>query len=381
MTVIMPKVSSWIPKPRNANPIEWIDAGTWSGKTPPRREWLVEGMIPMRTVTLLSGDGGIGKSLLAQQLMTSCALGRDFIGFNTIRCNTLGLFCEDEPQELQRRQRGICAGYQIDESDLDGLVLASRTGQDNILMDFDRKTDEWKITPLFEQVRGKAKAMGAQLVIIDTAADTFGGNENIRPQVRAYIQSLASLARAIDGAVVLTAHPSAAGLASGSGYSGNTAWNNTVRSRLYFSRPKENPDDAEPTDTDARVLKFMKSNYGKLNDDLKLRYDQGAFVPLVSNAKVVDSAIDRADLKRLALNAVRTLCGRGAYMSMLKKSRLWAVGMVWDTPNCRDFSPRDVNAALQAMIESGELVEAEVHTKNGVKVAIRPADWKFPEER
>ena len=33
------------------------------GKKIPQREWLVEGMIPHKTVTLLTGDGGLGKSL------------------------------------------------------------------------------------------------------------------------------------------------------------------------------------------------------------------------------------------------------------------------------------------------------------------------------
>ena len=36
-----------------------------------------------------------------------------------------------------------------------------------------------------------------QLVVIDTAADTFAGNENIRPQVRQFITLLTRLAIAI----------------------------------------------------------------------------------------------------------------------------------------------------------------------------------------
>ena len=34
----------------------------------PARPWHVEGLIPGRTVTMLGGDGGVGKSLLALQL-------------------------------------------------------------------------------------------------------------------------------------------------------------------------------------------------------------------------------------------------------------------------------------------------------------------------
>jgi hypothetical protein len=39
------------------DPLPTIDPRDWQGKPVPEREWLVEGMIPHRTVTLFSGDG------------------------------------------------------------------------------------------------------------------------------------------------------------------------------------------------------------------------------------------------------------------------------------------------------------------------------------
>ena len=41
----------------------------------PPREWLVDALVPMKTVTLFSGDGGTGKSLLALQLAVAVAAG------------------------------------------------------------------------------------------------------------------------------------------------------------------------------------------------------------------------------------------------------------------------------------------------------------------
>ena len=43
----------------------------------------------------------------------------------------------------------------------------------------------------------------------------------------------------MDGAVIASAHPSRAGLKTGEGDSGSTAWNAGFRSRLYFSAPKQ----------------------------------------------------------------------------------------------------------------------------------------------
>jgi Mrp family chromosome partitioning ATPase len=57
-----------------------INPADWEGVTVPPREWIVPDYIPHKTVTLLSGDGGTGKSLLAMQLAAARALARDWIG-------------------------------------------------------------------------------------------------------------------------------------------------------------------------------------------------------------------------------------------------------------------------------------------------------------
>ncbi len=44
---------------------------------------MVRGLIPRGAVTMITGDGGVGKSLLAQQLLTAAAIGRDFLGCET----------------------------------------------------------------------------------------------------------------------------------------------------------------------------------------------------------------------------------------------------------------------------------------------------------
>jgi RecA-family ATPase len=64
-------------------------------------------------------------------------------------------------------------------------------------------------TALFHQLLEVAKAHGAQLIIIDTLADVFSGNENDRAQARAFAQqALGLLARETRGAVMALAHPS-----------------------------------------------------------------------------------------------------------------------------------------------------------------------------
>jgi RecA-family ATPase len=257
-------------------PLTVIDPLSWQGKPIPVREWVWQEWIPTRVVTMLSGHGGAGKSQLAQQLITSCAVGRPFLSFDVKRCRALGVFCEDEEDELHRRQAAINADLDIEFGDLEDLRLISRVGLDNFLMLYD-VNGRGRPTPFFDQLLLQAKDMGAQLIVIDTSADVFGGNEIVRSQVRQFIGLLARLASDIDGAVVLLAHPSVAGVQRGSGESGSTAWHNSVRSRVYLEAPDAKADDDGVADSDVRVLARLKANYAA-RGRITIRRERGVFV-------------------------------------------------------------------------------------------------------
>ena len=89
-------------------------------------------------------------------------------------------------------------------------------------------------------------------------------------------RALGSLALAIGGAVVLLAHPSMSGMASGEGTGGSTGWNNAFRSRLYLKMPDVKEGDTP--DPAARVLARKKANYAARNDTIDMRWDRGVLV-------------------------------------------------------------------------------------------------------
>jgi hypothetical protein len=62
-----------------ARAIEIIVAASLANKPVPKQEWLVDDLIPGRNVTLLSGDGGTGKSLLSLQLAAAVATGGSWL--------------------------------------------------------------------------------------------------------------------------------------------------------------------------------------------------------------------------------------------------------------------------------------------------------------
>src|SRR5690606_8787179 len=83
------------------------DIATWIGDPPARRSFWGD-WLPANQATMLTGRGGIGKSLFEQCLFTAIALGRPFLGMETTQRNTLYVTCEDEEPELWRRQAAIC---------------------------------------------------------------------------------------------------------------------------------------------------------------------------------------------------------------------------------------------------------------------------------
>ena len=59
-------------------------------EAPPPPQWIWDGLALRGTVVLLSGDAKVGKSLVAQQMLSCGALGRDCLGRAMERVKTFG---------------------------------------------------------------------------------------------------------------------------------------------------------------------------------------------------------------------------------------------------------------------------------------------------
>lgn len=254
--------------------IKWVDPFEWQGVVPPKRKFVVAGMIPDGEVTLLTGAGGVGKTLLAQQIGTAVSQGLPVLGRETIKSKVMLFLCEDSEDELQLRQRDICRSMNLDLSQLSNdMRIASRKFMDNLLAVWDRNNGVMKRTAVWHALRDDVVAFGAKLIVVDTIADTFGGNEIDRSHVRQFVQAcLGKLAQDAGGAVLALGHPSKAGQAiGGDGTSGSTAWHASVRSRLYLTHAAK--DKTGPY----RRLENMKANYGAGGDVFMVRWLRGAF--------------------------------------------------------------------------------------------------------
>jgi RecA-family ATPase len=269
-----------------------INAASLEGKPVPVREWLIRDLIPAKNVTLLYGDGGTGKSLLALQAAAAVVLGGSFFGhLVATRGRVEFITAEDSLDEMHRRLVDIARFLSVSLGGLDGLHLTSLAEADALLaVPQDNRGGALAETALYNELNVLLAESSPAVLFLDTLADVYGGNEVVRAQARQFIGMLRRLALHHDCTVVVLAHPSLAGMDKGT--SGSTAWNNSVRSRLYLNRVRE--DDGSEIDEDLRTLRVQKSNYGRVGDETQLRWRDGVFVnvhptgsgdPLVASAR------------------------------------------------------------------------------------------------
>lgn len=342
--------------------LEITDPVALEGKPVPERRWVVERWIPHGSVTLLGGDGGLGKSLLVQMLATAAAADVPWLGMRVAHMKSLCIFCEDDSDEIHRRQVAINRHHKLDFADLTGTSWQSRIVEDNALVDYrvieSGVRGRLEPTVLYHSIRRYVGDNGIQLLILDSLHDLFPGNENSRPEVRRFTQYLARIALNMDGAVILTAHPSVSGLASGSGLSGSTAWNNAVRSRLYLTRPPQD-EDAGP-DEDARVLSCKKSNYARANETMKLRWCDGIFTRenLAESGGFIDSrdkATRECEIKEMFLLALDKLTKQGRHVNSHKNQQNYAPKVMKTLTDFNGCGRREIEHAMNRLFEKGKI--------------------------
>lgn len=333
----------------------YVNFGDLDTNPPPPRRWVLEGWIPRGAVTALSGMGGTGKSLIAQQLATAVAHGLPFLSIATTRGPVLGLFAEDDADELRRRHIGIARHYAPTEPGA-GLFIDARAGLDNTLAVFE-KSGRIKPTEVFKAFKAEAERIRPVLVLVDNIAQTFAGSEIDRHQVTAFCNLLTAIAQAADCGVLLLGHVAKG---DGSEYSGSTAWDAAVRARLFLSRG----DDGVLT------LQKSKSNYAARDQVQFVRNDQGAFV-LHRPGEVAEGSFDALRWELLA--AVQSLNAQRIATSNTPTARNYLLSAM-GIPKAKRAP---YATALRQLVIAGELLpaadlpwkKADRHRATGLAVA------------
>ncbi len=339
------------PKPPPA-PLAFIDPATLHGLPIPERRWIVPGWLPAAAVTLHYAAGGEGKTLLAQMLMTSAATGLPWLGLPVTHCRAMGLFCEDDAEEMHRRQDAICRSYGVGLRDLGDMRWSCPVGDDNTLIRFEQDGTP-VMTDRFADFVAQTKVFRPELIVLDVAADLFGGNENVRQQVSTFLKfCLGGLARDLGAAVLLNAHPSRAGISSGDMDGGSTGWNGGARSRWALVTPRE---EGEPVDETARVLTKRKANYSTRGDEIRLRFADGVLVREGGLGSGMVASLDRRNCEAVFLDLLDKVGPTGRHASDSRNSGVYAPKMFSQQPDRQGFTKRDFEVAMNRLFAAGQI--------------------------
>lgn len=185
----------------NATECARIDLSKWVG-LPPEKEFIVQDWLSVGNVSYLSGDFKVGKSLLAQQLMTAAATGKPWLNMDVKQVKAYGVFCTDEKEDLVRKQCAINELYQLSADLTNNVRLLSRVGEDNSLVVFNNKYESHP-TLYFQELLEDIESFQPKLVILDEDLDFFGGDEDNRYQRKEFIKYCAHIAKTVNCAVLL----------------------------------------------------------------------------------------------------------------------------------------------------------------------------------
>ena len=278
-----------------AEPFPATAGDTWA-RPWPDREWLIPGWLPAGRLGMLSGRGGRGKSRLALQLAARVAAGRPADGVFVPPASSApgASVAVDGLHKLDAAHAGPVvyaswederdeAGRRIAALERDGLATAADLAGRLRFIDLRGEGPLWgpddgsrsvsaiaALTLTGRRVRATCEAMDARLLIVDSLAGAYGGDENVRALVRAFCADWDGWASGAGCAVMLISHPPKTPSGGGAGavdrdYAGSTDWHAAARWR-WTLEPADTGErakvDGKSRAVPALALTLAKASYG-----------------------------------------------------------------------------------------------------------------------
>lgn len=343
------------PAPYISRRMRWADLAQ---REPPERLWAEPGWLGYGHVTLLAGSGGIGKSLLAMQWLAAHAMGRHFLDPDEVPpVKVVGWFCEDDHDEIWRRQIAISQHMGIGLAEFeDNFIVEPRVGMENTMVSEQYGT--LIFSNLLKQFKEQADDEHAQVVVLDNIAQLYGARENDRHQVTAFINRLTG--DHPGRAILLLGHPAKM---AGSEYSGSTAWEAAVRTRLYLGDklPDAKPDEDGDSDSSVRYLARRKANYSA-KDWRRFTYQEGVLIPdeVATTGGGLIENIRRGNCEKLILDAISRLAGMDIFATESSASPQFLPKLILNYKLAEGFTRPELTTAMRAQMLAGRVVRAQI---------------------
>jgi hypothetical protein len=373
MTVAPPK-----PEPKR-KALETVTFAELRSREIPPREWAWQGALPIGKTASLYGKGGAGKTMLAMQIAEAVATGSTLWGRDTKQGDVLCLFAEDDIDEIGRRVQNMGAGAERVHVVFRGRK-PTEDGEDDgeeplCLMRFERDGKP-VLTELWYELDEAIRRIRPSLLVLDNIALLFGGDENIRQQVTAFVAALNAVAHRYGLACLLLGHPSKQ---DGSQYAGSTAWSNAVRARLLLEQVSEGEEMYR--------LKVPKSNYSKTDEDgiQLVKGIDGVFHPAdpaqIERRRQLDAGERRDKADRLVLRFLRHQLEAGGTLPNNTLTAGGVHGLIKSVlPDwLGDFTQGELQQAVVRLTNSQQLVPIRRWKGGNRQRAFIPAGVAVPE--
>jgi RecA-family ATPase len=324
---------------------------SWKGNKPVPQRWLAQGRVPSGDLTILSGNGGSGKTEIAVELLVSVAAGLgDWLGCIVEAGPALFISCEEPEDNVRDRVERIAKHRHIDPHAIDDLHLFFPELDATWLATAEPRTGRISKTPLLILIEAWIEEHRPRLVVIDSVAAVFDGEAIARRQVRAFLAALRKVARQHDVAILLLDHPSVRGMADGTGTANSVDWRNSVRSMLHLSDPDKD-------DQDVRELEVKKNNRGRSGEKVKLRWTGLTFSTETAATSPYRAAAER-DVDELFLKLLDRFTAEGREVRDSTGSG-YAPASFETHPEARGVKSKAFHAAMQRLFAAGKIVSVQ----------------------
>jgi RecA-family ATPase len=333
---------------RSLPPIDQADVVRWQGCDPPELVFTAEDFVPQGMVTLLTSQGGTGKTLLLQMAGTAVAAGTgQFLGKGTVVGKAAGVFAEDPEPVLHIRQPRINGVLGIDYDRIAGRYFPqSYFGLPAQLWRQGKATDF--LIKLEDQL---SRIEALRLLTLDNAAVLFAGDENSRSEVTEFMSAMNGLADRLSIGIILSAHASKS--QDGTALrvtSGSTAWVNACRSVLELRTGDSTGDgDQGPS------LVVVKANHAPTGTTIQLEWRDKLLLPVLPSTGIM-GAIERRTAETVFLEMLDKMKAENRYVSDSKHASNYAPRLFATRPGNERYKAADFRRAMETLFVGGRII-------------------------
>ncbi len=191
-----------------------VHADSWAEADIPHRPWLVPGYFMRGTLTVISGHGSAGKSLLSCAWAIAAATGQRVGRFQPLEPVRVGLFnVEDDDAEQQRRLSAALRQFGMAPQDVAGRIIRMHPTPIGTLLDHDGLSGVTSATKILNLLEEAIKAYRLDLVFLDPLVELHTANENDNTAIRHVLARMRELATKHNMAAAIVHHQRKGGMA------------------------------------------------------------------------------------------------------------------------------------------------------------------------